>query len=214
MKNDLYKYLNQYKDLYGKELIINSTGSILNNKNDSNQFDYYISSIKDTAIYLLTELNNKFILANKNLNSKIIFIGEGLNKTDDIQGLPFIGESGKLFDRMLKAIHLTRDNIYILNILEKKTFKNMNFLSDEIKNCNKYLVNELKIIKPRLIVALGELAAMTLLQTKENFNNLRKKDYKYGNIDFLVTYHPAELLINSKLKKNAWQDFKKIRNYM
>ena len=214
MKNDLYKYLNQYKDLYGKELIINSTGSILNNKNDSNQFDYYISSIKDTAIYLLTELNNKFILANKNLNSKIIFIGEGLNKTDDTQGLPFIGESGKLFDKMLKAIHLTRDNIYILNILEKKIFKNMNFLSDEIKNCNKYLVNELKIIKPRLIVALGELAAMTLLQTKENFNKLRKNDYKYGNIDFVVTYHPAELLVNNNLKKNAWQDFKKIRNYM
>ena len=214
MKNDLYKYLNQYKEIYSHELILNSTGSILSNQSYFSNFDNYISSIDDPAIYLLPEFSSKFILANKNKNSNIIFIGEGLSNKKGLQGLPFIGKSGNLFDKMLAAIQLTRNDIYIFNILEKKTFNGMNFLSNQIKNCNDYLINELKLINPSLIVSLGKLSTMTLLGNEKKFNNLKSKMHKYEDIDFLITYHPEDLLLNTDLKKNAWQDFKLIRNYI
>ena len=214
MKNDLYKYLNQYKEIYGHELILNSRGSILSNKNCSSHFDNYINRIKDSAIYLLSEFSSKFILANKNSNSKIIFIGEGLSNKEGIQGLPFIGKSGQLFDKMLAAIKLNRNDVYIFNILDKKNFKNIDFLSNRIKNCNRYLINELKSVNPSLIVSLGELSTMTLFENEDKFSDLRSKINKFENIDFLATYHPEDLLLNTDLKKNAWEDFKLIRNYI
>ena len=214
MKNDFFKYLNQYKEIYGHELILNNTGSILNNQNCFSHFDDYINRMNDSAIYLLSEFSNKFILANKNSNSNIIFIGEGLSNKEGIQGLPFIGKSGQLFDRMLAAIQLTRNDIYIFNILDKRTFKNTNFLLDQIKNCNKYLINELKFINPSLIVSLGELSTMTLFENEDKFSSFKSKINKFDDIDFLATYHPEDLLLNANLKKNAWQDFKLIRNYI
>ena len=125
-----------------------------------------------------------------------------------------MGRAGKLLDKILGAIELTRNDVYICNVLKCRPPHNRNPLPDEVEKCEPYLINQLHIIKPKLIVALGRIAACTILQTKESLKNLRNKIFKYEGIDLLVTYHPAALLRNPNFKKPAWDDFQFIRDFI
>ena len=110
---------------------------------------------------------------------------------------------------------MTRNDVYICNVLKCKPPKNRNPLSSEVDNCEPYLIKQLRIIKPRLIVALGKIAASTILKTNEPLKDLRNKIFKYADIDLLVTYHPAALLRNPNLKKEVGDDFNLIyQNYL
>jgi len=207
VKKEVYKYLNQYKDLYDNNIIIENN-SDLNNK----KLDKYYESIKDCTKCSLSETRTNFVFGMGNPNSDIVFVGEAPGKNEDLQGKPFVGRGGKLLDKILLAIDLTRKDIYILNVLKCRPPENRDPNSNEIETCEPYLKKQLKIIKPKLIVALGRISAMTLLRTKESLTNLRNKIHKYEGIDLLVTYHPAALLRNPNFKKPAWEDFKLIRN--
>ena len=145
-------------------------------------------------------------------NADIVFVGEAPGKQEDLQGLPFVGRSGKLLDKMLFSINLSRDDVYILNVLKCRPPDNRDPSKIEIEKCEPYLKEQLKIIKPKLIVALGRISAMTILRTKESLTNMRNQIFDYEGIDFLVTYHPAALLRNPNFKKYAWEDFKLIRD--
>ena len=211
-KNDIYKYLNLYRDLYGDNIYLDSNVSEDMPIDKSNKLDEYLNSIKDCLECPLGKTRKNIVLGMGDPNADIVFVGEAPGKQEDLQGLPFVGRSGKLLDKMLSAINLSRDDVYILNVLKCRPPDNRDPSKIEIEKCEPYLKEQLKIIKPKLIVALGRISAMTILRTKESLTNMRNQIFDYEGIDFLVTYHPAALLRNPNFKKYAWEDFKLIRD--
>ena len=211
-KNDIYKYLTLYRDLYGDNIYSNSR-MIKNNSIDrTNELHDYLNSIKDCLECPLGKMRKNIVLGMGNPNADIVFVGEAPGKEEDLQGLPFVGRSGKLLDKMLASIKLSRKDVYILNVLKCRPPENRDPSKVEIGKCEPYLKKQLEIIKPKLIVALGRISAMTILRSKESLTNMRNKIFDYEGIDFLVTYHPAALLRNPNFKKYAWEDFKLIRD--
>ena len=213
MKNDIDRYLMQYQELYGSELFINDPSNEVHQLENIKKttLSNYFDSIKNCVECDLGYTRTNFVFGEGNPQSDIVFIGEAPGENEDLQGMPFVGRSGKLLDKILLAISLTRNDVYILNILKCRPPENRNPLAEEVNKCEKYLKKQLEIIQPKVIVALGRIAAQTLLNNKYSLSDLRNKVHKYENIDLLVTYHPAALLRNPNLKKDAWEDFKKLK---
>jgi DNA polymerase len=141
----------------------------------------------------------------------VMFIGEGPGRDEDLKGEPFVGRSGQLLTKILSAIDLERGDVYITNIVKCRPPQNRDPVEDEVRRCEQYLVEQIDLIRPRLICALGRIAAQWLLDTKEPLGTLRGADNRYRGIPVLVTYHPAALLRNPELKREAWEDFKKLK---
>jgi uracil-DNA glycosylase family 4 len=167
--------------------------------------------IKDCTKCRLGYTRTKFVFGAGNPEAKLMFIGEGPGREEDLQGEPFVGAAGKLLDNMLKAIHLTREEIYIANMVKCRPPENRDPAPDEIETCRPYLLQQIKMIRPQIICALGRVSAQALLQTKSPLNQLRGKFHDFMGIKFLVTYHPAALLRYVTYKKFAWEDLKFLR---
>ena len=136
-----------------------------------------------------------------------LFIGEGPGAREDATGEPFVGQAGKLLDRMLAAIKLQRgDRVYITNIVKCRPPNNRNPTPHEAKQCEPYLARQIQLIRPKLIVALGKVAAQNLLQSNDSISILRGKLHDYSGTPLIVTYHPAYLLRALSEKAKAWQD--------
>jgi DNA polymerase len=144
-------------------------------------------------------------------NAALVFVGEGPGADEDEQGLPFVGRAGQLLTRMIEAIGLTRDEVYIGNIIKCRPPLNRNPEPDEIASCEPFLLGQLAAIQPKLICALGTFAAQTLLRTKEPISRLRGRFFSYQGIPLLPTFHPAYLLRNPNEKKTAWEDLKLLK---
>lgn len=141
-------------------------------------------------------------------DAKIVFLGEGPGANEDAQGEPFVGEAGKLLDRILTASKLPRDQVYILNVVKCRPPANRNPTDAEVQNCWDYLQRQLDVIQPTHIVCLGSVAAKTLLNTKSSLGKLRKRFHQYCGSKVIATYHPAYLLRNQTAKKYVWEDMK------
>ncbi|MFP5381782.1 MAG: uracil-DNA glycosylase family protein [Gammaproteobacteria bacterium] len=140
-------------------------------------------------------------------NADWLIIGEAPGADEDAQGEPFVGQAGKLLDAMLAAIDLARgDNVYIANVLKSRPPGNRNPAPDEIAACMPYLENQIALIRPKIILALGRFAAQTLLHSDETIARLRGRVHDYQGIPLVVTYHPAYLLRNLPDKARAWED--------
>jgi DNA polymerase len=140
-------------------------------------------------------------------NADWLIIGEAPGADEDAQGEPFVGQAGKLLDAMLASIGLRRgDNVYIANVLKSRPPGNRNPEPDEIAACMPYLLAQIELIRPKLIVALGRFAAQTLLATDEAIARLRGRAHRYQGVPLIVTYHPAYLLRNLPDKARAWED--------
>jgi DNA polymerase len=136
-----------------------------------------------------------------------LIVGEAPGAEEDAQGEPFVGQAGRLLDAMLASIGLARgDNVYIANVLKSRPPGNRNPEPDEIAACMPYLLNQIALIRPKLILALGRFAAQTLLDTDEAISRLRGRVHQYQGIPLIVTYHPAYLLRNLPDKARAWED--------
>lgn len=146
-----------------------------------------------------------------NPQADIVFIGEAPGKEEDLQGIPFVGRAGKLLTRMLAAIDLKREDVFIGNILKCRPPQNRDPLEEEVASCEPFLVRQIELIKPHIICALGRVAAQNLLKTKLSLSKMRGKRHYYGDTMVLVTYHPAALLRNPHFKKPAWEDLQKLR---
>jgi uracil-DNA glycosylase family 4 len=144
--------------------------------------------------------------------TRVMFIGEGPGREEDLRGEPFVGRSGQLLTKMIEAIDLSRDDVYITNIVKCRPPENRDPQEDEVRCCEKYLAAQIDAIKPRIICALGRVSAHWLLDTKASLGSLRQSDNAYHGTPVLVTYHPAALLRNPGLKKGAWEDFKRLRS--
>lgn len=136
----------------------------------------------------------------------LVFVGEAPGADEDAQGEPFVGRAGQLLTRMIEAIGLKREEVYICNVLKCRPPNNRTPEPDEIASCEPFLIAQLKAIKPKLICALGGIAVSALLKTKTPLSRLRGTFHDYQGIPLLVTYHPAYLLRNPNEKKSAWQD--------
>jgi uracil-DNA glycosylase family 4 len=136
-----------------------------------------------------------------------LFVGEGPGAEEDARGEPFVGQAGKLLDNMLSAIGLKRgENVYIANIVKCRPPGNRNPGPSEAHACEPYLHRQIELIRPKLIIALGKVAALNLLGTDASIASLRGKVHRWRDIPLIVTYHPAYLLRNLPDKAKAWQD--------
>lgn len=136
----------------------------------------------------------------------LVFVGEAPGADEDQQGEPFVGKAGQLLTRIIEAMKLTREQVYICNIIKCRPPGNRNPEPDEIAQCEPFLIGQLQAIRPKLICALGTFAAQTLLRTKAPISHLRGRFHDYHGIPVMPTFHPAYLLRNPHEKKTVWAD--------
>jgi uracil-DNA glycosylase family 4 len=159
----------------------------------------------------LGKTRNKFVFGVGDPNADVMLIGEAPGADEDAQGEPFVGRAGKLLNDILKAINFEREEVYIANIIKCRPPGNRNPLPEEMEKCITYLYKQIELIKPKIILCLGLVAASELLKTKLSLGRLRGSVFEYGNIKVMVTYHPAALLRNPQWKKGCWEDVQKFR---
>lgn len=147
-------------------------------------------------------------------HAKLMFVGEGPGYEEDQMGEPFVGAAGRLLTKIIEAINLTREEVYICNIIKCRPPKNRDPMPDEINECFPFLKRQIASVKPDFICALGTFAAQTLLGTKLPISKLRGNFYDYMGTRVLPTYHPAYLLRNPDKKRDVWEDMKKLMKAM
>lgn len=149
------------------------------------------------------------------LHPAVLVVGEGPGADEDAQGLPFVGVAGKLLDKMLAAINLSRStNCYIANIVKCRPPKNRDPEPEESDACRSYLEAQIAILKPAMILAVGRIAIQNLLGTSQGIGQLRGRFLDYNSIPLMATYHPSALLRNQDLKRPAWEDLKLFKNHL
>jgi uracil-DNA glycosylase family 4 len=146
-----------------------------------------------------------------NPNADLMFVGEAPGADEDIQGEPFVGRAGQLLTKIIEAIGMTRDDVYIANVIKCRPPQNRNPEPDEVEQCEPFLFRQIQTIKPKVIVALGKFAAQSLLKTTEPITRIRGREYKYRDAILMPTYHPAYLLRNPSSKREVWEDMKRVR---
>lgn len=149
-----------------------------------------------------------------NPRATLMFIGEGPGYDEDVQGRPFVGKAGQLLTRIIESIKLSRQDVYIANIVKCRPPGNRNPEPDEIRACSPFLYRQIDAIRPKIICALGTIAAQTLLDTKASISSLRGKAFNLRGIRVMPTFHPAYLLRNPDGKKAVWKDMKQIRAWL
>jgi len=169
------------------------------------------STICDCQKCSLGTTRTKFVFGVGNPNADIVLIGEAPGADEDAQGEPFVGRAGQLLNKILDAIHLKREEVYICNILKCRPPNNREPATEEVQKCEPYLWKQLELIKPKIILCLGRVSAQVLLKTTDTLTKLRENMHDYRGIPLLVTYHPAALLRNPNWKRPAWEDVQKLR---
>jgi uracil-DNA glycosylase len=144
-------------------------------------------------------------------NADLMFVGEAPGRDEDEQGEPFVGRAGQLLTKIIEAINLTREDVYIANVIKCRPPENRNPEPDEVASCEPFLFRQVDAIKPKVIVALGTFAAHALLKTDTPISRLRGRTYTYRGAQLICTFHPAFLLRSPERKRDTWEDMKKVR---
>ena len=168
------------------------------------------STIKDCQKCQLGRTRTRFVFGVGNPKAEIMFIGEAPGHDEDIQGEPFVGRAGQLLNRILAAMDLKREDVYIANILKCRPPNNRDPLPEEAETCEPYLMHQVKLIRPKIICCLGRIAAQRLLRTNMTLGQMRERWFSYGEAILMVTYHPAAVLRSQQYKKPLWDDMQKM----
>ena len=144
-------------------------------------------------------------------SADLVFVGEAPGRDEDRQGIPFVGRAGQLLTRIIAAIGLSRDEVYIANVIKCRPPNNRNPEPDEVATCEPFLFRQLDVIRPRVVVALGGFAIRTLLETDEAVSRLRGRVFDYRGAKLIPTFHPAFLLRSPERKRDVWEDMKRVR---
>ena len=221
MNDQKLRYFKQYRELFGNEIFLQlknysiiSDNSQKKKKRKSNSYDLisFNDEIKNCLKCDLGKTRKKFVFGVGDFNASLLLVGEAPGEQEDLSGEPFVGRAGKLLDKMLTAINRSRENdVFICNVLKCRPPDNRDPSKEEISKCEPYLVNQIDLIQPKLIVALGRVAGKTLLGVDKSLKDMRNTIHSYHGTNLIVTYHPAALLRNSNWKPDAWNDFKWIR---
>ncbi len=143
-----------------------------------------------------------------------MFVGEAPGEDEDLQGEPFVGRAGQLLTKIIEAIGMTREQVYIANLIKCRPPGNRNPEPDEVATCEPFLFEQLGIIQPRIVVPLGKFAAQALLRTTEPITKLRGRVFEWRGASLIPTFHPAYLLRNPPAKREVWEDMKKVRDLL
>jgi DNA polymerase len=149
-----------------------------------------------------------------NPDADLMFVGEAPGADEDEQGIPFIGRAGQLLTKIIEAIDLKREDVYIANVIKCRPPQNRNPEPDEVETCEPFLFQQIDIIRPKVIVALGKFAAQTLLRTLEPISKIRGRVFEYRGSTLIPTFHPAYLLRNPSSKREVWEDMKLVRKLL
>ncbi len=155
---------------------------------------------------------NNIVFGQGNPQANLMFVGEAPGAEEDKQGLPFVGAAGQLLDKILAAIELNREEVYIANIVKCRPTENRTPKAEEAAACLSHLMRQIDIIQPKIIVCLGAVAAKTLMDTEEKISAMRGIWREKDGIRYMATFHPAALLRNQSLKRPVWEDMKKVRD--
>ncbi len=147
-------------------------------------------------------------------NADLMFVGEAPGQDEDIQGIPFVGRAGQLLTKIIESIALKRDEVYIANVIKCRPPGNRNPDPDEVATCEPFLLRQIQVIKPKVIVPLDKFAGQLLIKSQDPISNLRGRIYKYGDAQLIATFHPAYLLRNPSSKREVWEDMKKVRGLL
>jgi uracil-DNA glycosylase family 4 len=158
----------------------------------------------------LCDKRKTIVVGEGNPRAELVFVGEGPGEQEDIQGRPFVGRAGELLDKMIEAMGLKREQVYIANVVKCRPPGNRNPEPDEIASCSPFLERQLDIIRPKVVVALGKFAAQTLLQTDMPISKMRGHFKTYRGAKLMPTFHPAYLLRNPDSKREAWSDLQTV----
>ena len=149
-----------------------------------------------------------------NPEAELMFVGEAPGRDEDLQGIPFVGRAGQLLTKIIEAIDLQRDDVYIANVIKCRPPDNRNPAPDEVRTCEPFLFAQIDAIRPRVIVALGSFAARALLRTEDAISKLRGSVYDFRGARLIPTFHPAFLLRSPDRKRDVWEDMKKVRRIL
>ena len=149
-----------------------------------------------------------------NPDADLMFVGEAPGADEDVQGEPFVGRAGQLLTKIIEAIDLKREDVYIANLIKCRPPGNRNPEPDEAAQCEPFLFRQIDSIKPKVIVALGKFAAQALLKTTEPITKIRGREFTYRDAVLMPTYHPAYLLRTPSAKRDVWEDMKRVRELL
>ncbi len=215
----LSHYFIKYKRLFSNEIFI-SRKTFLENKDSCSVAEKRVLIQYECIINNCSECRSSdskidFFFGSGDPNADLLIVDEAPVMEIDSKGLSFLGKAGKLLDKILFAIGLNRSkNVFIVNILKCRPTKNRDPLPSEIEKYIPYLQKQIKLIQPKLILALGKVAGKSLIGKDISINEMRDTTFNYHEIPLRITYHPEALLKNQNLKKLAWDDFKWIKNHM
>lgn len=182
---------------------------------DAPTLDEIRSDIGDCTRCKLHTLGRQMIVfGSGNPNADLMFVGEAPGSDEDEQGVPFVGRAGQLLTKIIEAIGLTRDDVYIANVIKCRPPGNRNPEPDEVATCEPFLFQQIDSIKPKVIVALGTFAAHTLLKTDVPISRIRGRLHDYRGAQLIPTFHPAYLLRSPERKREVWEDMKLVKSLL
>ena len=220
--NSPFSRIKNTEKLRKKDLMLENDTINSNNNMENDQINK-ISSLEELKSFMsdfkgceLYKSSTNMVFSDGNPKSEIMLIGEAPGHDEDIQGKPFVGRSGKLLDKMLEAIELNREKVYIANIIPWRPPSNRRPTDEEIEICLPFIKKHIELIKPKVLMLLGSTATFALLKNTEGITKIRGKwvDLNLNNISVptLPTFHPAFLLRQPAQKKHVWEDLKSLKN--
>jgi DNA polymerase len=170
--------------------------------------------IGDCTRCRLSKARKNIVFGVGNIDADIMFIGEGPGADEDEQGEPFVGRAGQLLNNMITAMGIKREDVYIANVVKCRPPGNRTPERDECDTCGPFLMQQIETVKPKIVVALGAVAAKYLLGINDSMTNLRGRIYDFKDTNLAVTYHPAYLLRDPRQKAEAWKDLQMVMKYL
>lgn len=205
------RFIKQQIDLGFDQLYLSKEKVKSSAESPSQKLESFHRKIGNCQECHLHQNRTNLVFGTGNPQARLMFVGEAPGREEDLQGKPFVGRAGQLLDKILQAINFKREEVYIGNVLKCRPPENRDPLPEEVEKCEPYLLQQIQIIKPEIICALGRISAQVLLKTKLSLGQLRGKFHDYHGIKFLATYHPAALLRYPQYKHQTWEDVKLLR---
>ncbi len=204
------RYVEQFGRLGVRELYIPREALIVATNSKAEQLKAMEDRLKNCERCSLCDGRTQVIFGDGNPEADLVFVGEAPGRDEDIQGKPFVGRAGQLLTRMINAMHLKREDVYICNVIKCRPPNNRDPLPDEVAACEPFLIEQLDIIQPKVIVALGRFAVQSLLRESTPISRLRGRWCDYHGIALMPTFHPSYLLRNPAGKRPVWQDLQEV----
>ena len=217
--SDKNRFIKQHIELYGEELFLNSSLPLTDESFSKLSKKSLLSDVETNLSFHFNQknddLNYNLVFGSGDSNADLVIIGESPRDYENESGKPFIGASGILLDKILKAIGLKRNqNVYLTYILKYKTLDNRDPLLSEINELLPFLINQIEIIKPKIIVGLGKVVGKAFLNTDSKLEDMRNNIHDFNSYPLKITYCLETLLLDPSLKKYAWEDFQFIRDFL